>query len=168
MLENPTVAKFAIANHSAYGTAMDHTLKTFVDNRGGTLTNITIRGIIDSKPQHLMENPSTFSLLFKDKYNFNERNPKTRSILDFGRYCLERDFRKKSQKKKKKKLRQKRSGEFDENNNLICKDEEGNITSTFNIGADGKHINVEPEDLGLINLFGEDNNEINHPIASRQ
>ena len=41
MLENPTIAKFAIANHSAYGTAMDHALRTFVDNRGG-LTNTTI------------------------------------------------------------------------------------------------------------------------------
>ena len=44
MLENPTIAKFAIANHSAYGTAMDHALRTFVDNRGG-LTNTTIWGI---------------------------------------------------------------------------------------------------------------------------
>ena len=113
-MENPTVAKFAIANHSAYGTAMDHALKTFVNNRGGTLTNTTIRGIDDPKPQHLMENPSTFSLLFKDKYNSNERNPKTRNILDIGRYLLERDFRKKVEKEKKK-LRQKRSDEFDEN-----------------------------------------------------
>ena len=97
MLENPTVPVFAIANHSAYGTAMDHGLKTFADNRGGTLTNTTIRGINDPKPQHLMENPSTFPLLFKEKYNFNERNPKSRSILDIGRHhCLERDFRKKN------------------------------------------------------------------------
>ena len=44
MLENPTIAKFAIANHSAYGTAMDHALRTFVGNRGG-LTNTTIWGI---------------------------------------------------------------------------------------------------------------------------
>ena len=44
MLENPTIAKFAIANHSAYGTAMDHALRTFVNNRGG-LTNTTIWGI---------------------------------------------------------------------------------------------------------------------------
>ena len=101
MLENPTVAKFAISNHSAYGTAIDHALKTFVDNRGGTLTNTTIKGINDPKPQHLTENPSTFSLLFKDKYNFNERNPKTRGILDITRYRLERDFRKKSKKKRK-------------------------------------------------------------------
>ena len=72
---------------------MDHALKPFVDNRAGTLTNTTIRGINDPKPQHLMENLSTFSLLFKGKYNFNERNPKTRSTLDIGRYCLERDFR---------------------------------------------------------------------------
>ena len=97
MLENPTVPVFAIANHSAYGTAMDHGLKTFADNRGGTLTNTTIRGINDPKPQHLMENPSTFPLLFKEKYNFNERNPKSRSTLDIGRHhCLERDFRKKN------------------------------------------------------------------------
>ena len=34
MLENPTLAKFAIANHRAYGTAMYHALRTFVDNRG--------------------------------------------------------------------------------------------------------------------------------------
>ena len=27
MLENPTVAKFAVANHSAFGTAMDHALR---------------------------------------------------------------------------------------------------------------------------------------------
>ena len=101
MLENPTVAIFAIANHSAYGTAMDHALKTFVDNGGTTLTNTTIREINNPKPQHVMENPSTFSLLFKHKYNFNERNPKTRSILDTGRYHLERDFTKKSRKKRK-------------------------------------------------------------------
>ena len=120
MLENPTVAKFAIANYSSYGTAMDHILKTFVDNRGGTLTNTTIRGIIDSKPQHLMENPSTFSLLFKDKYNFNERNPKIRSIIDFRRYCLERDFRKKVEKEKKR-LRQKRSDELCKLSKRYCK-----------------------------------------------
>ena len=84
---------------------MDHALKT--------ITNTTIRGINDPKPQHLKENPSMFSLLFKDKYNFNERNPKTRSILDIGRCGLKRDFRKKVEKEKKK-LRQKRSHEFDE------------------------------------------------------
>ena len=164
ILEHPTVAKFAIANHSAYRTAIDHALKTFVDNREGTLTNTTIRRINDPKPQHLMENPSTFPLLFKDKYNFKERNPKTRSILDVGRYRLERDFRKKVDKEKKR-LRQKRSDEFDENGNRIYKDKEGNIIPTFNIGEDGKHNNVEPEDLGLRNLFGEyNNNEIKHPV----
>ena len=68
-----------------------------------------------------MENPSPFSLLFKDKYNFNERNPKTRSILDIGRYHLERDFRKKVEREMKK-LRQKRSHEFDENGTRIYKD----------------------------------------------
>ena len=164
MLENPMVTEFPIANDSAYRSAMDHALKTFVDNRGGTLTNIMIRGINDPKPQHLMENPSAFSLLFKDKYNFNEGNPKTRSILDIGRYRLEWDFRKKVIKGKKK-LRQKRSDEFDENGNRIYKDKEGNIIPTFNIGADGKHNNVEPEDLGFRNLFGKyNNNEINHPV----
>ena len=164
MLDNPTVAKFAITNCSAYGTAMDHALKTFVGNRGGTLTNTTIRGINDPKLQHLMKNSSMFSLLFKDKYNFNERNPKTRSILDTGRYRLERDFRKKVEKEKKK-LRQKRLDEFDENSNRIYKDREDNIIPTFNIGADRKYNNIEPKDLGLRNLFGEhNNNEINHPV----
>ena len=121
ILENPMVAKFATANHSAYRTVTDHALKTFVDNNGGTLTNITIRGINDHKLQYVMENPSPFSLLFKDKYNFNERNPKTRSILDIGRYHLERDFRKKVEREMKK-LRQKRSHEFDENGTRIYKD----------------------------------------------
>ena len=101
MLENLTVAKFAITNHSAYGTAMDHALRTFVHSRGG-LTNTTIQGIKDSKHKHLMENPNTFSLFFKNKYNFNERNPKTRSVLGIGRYHLERNFRKKVEKEKKK------------------------------------------------------------------
>ena len=101
MLENPTVAKFVIVNHSAYGTAMDHALRTSVDNRGG-LTSPTIRRINDSKPKHLMENPSTFSLFFKDKYNFSEKNPKTGSILDIGRYHLIRNVRKKVEKIKKK------------------------------------------------------------------
>ena len=164
MLENLTVAKFAITNHSAYGTAMDHALRTFADNRGG-LTNTTIQGINDSKHKHLMENPSTFSLFFKNKYNFNERNPKTRSVLDIGRYHLERNFRKKVEKEKKK--LKKKTDEFDENGNHIYKDEEGNIISTFNIGADGKQNNAEPENLDLRNLFnedGEDNSEINYPV----
>ena len=66
---------------------------------------------------------------------------------------------KKSKKKnKKKKIRQKRSDEFNENGNRIYKDEQGNIIPTFNIGSDGKDNNVKPEDLGLRNLFGEDNN----------
>ena len=65
------------------------------------LPNTTIKGINDPKPQYLMENPNSFSLIFKDKYNFNERNPKTRRFLDIGRYRLERDFRKKSKKKRK-------------------------------------------------------------------
>ena len=164
MLENATVPKFAIANHSANGTAMDHALRTFVDNRGG-LTNTTIRGISDSKPKHLMENPSTFLLFLKDKYNFNERNPKTRSILDIGRCRLERNFRKKVEKEKKK--LKKKTDEFDENGNRIYKDEEGNIIPTFNTGADEKQNNAEPEDLRLRNLFqedGEDNSEINYPV----
>ena len=100
MLENQTVAKFAIANHSAYRTAMDHALRTFADNGKG-LTNTTIRRINDSKPNHLIENHRTFSLFFKDKYNFNKRNPKNRSILNIGRYHLERKFRKKLKKKRK-------------------------------------------------------------------
>ena len=129
-----------------------------------TLTNTTIRGINDLKPQHVMENPSTFSLPFKDKYNFKERKLKTRGILDIRRYRLEREFRKKVEKGKKK-LRQKRSDEFDENDNRIYKNEEGNIIPTFNISANGKHNNVEPKDLGLRNLFGEYNdNETNHPV----
>ena len=76
MLKNPTVPKFSIANHSAYRTPKDPSLKTFVGNRGGTLTNTTIRGVNDPKLQHLMENPSTFPFLFKEKYNSNERNLK--------------------------------------------------------------------------------------------
>ena len=139
-------------------------MRTFVDNKGG-LTNTTIRGINDSKPKHLMENPSTFALFFKDKYNFNERNPKTRSILDIGRYRLQRNFRKKVEKEKKK--LKKRSDEFNENGNRIYKDEEGNIIPTIDIGANGKQNNAETEDLGLRNLFkedGEDNSEINHPV----
>ena len=164
MLENPTIAKFATANHSAYGTAMDHALRAFVDNKGG-LTNTTIQGINDSKPKHLMENPNTFSLFFKNKYNFNKRDPKTRSILDLGRYRLERNFRQKVEKEKKK--LKKKTDEFDENGNRIYKDEEGNIIPTFNIGADGKQNNAEPENLDLRNLFkedGEDNSEINYPV----
>ena len=164
MLENPTVAKFAIASDSAYGTAMDHFLRLFVDNGGG-LINTTIRGINDSKPKHLMENPSTFLLFFKDKYNFNKINPKTGSILDLGRYRLKRNFRKKVETEKKK--LKKKTDKFDHNGNRIYKDEEGNIIPTFNIGADGKQNNAEPEDLGLRNLFKqdrEDNNEINYPV----
>ena len=61
-------------------------------------------------------------------------------------------------KSKKKKKRQKRSDEFNETGTRIYKDEQGNIIPTFNIGAYGKHNNVKPEDLGLRNLFGEDNN----------
>ena len=79
---------------------MDHALRTFVDNRGG-LTNTTIRRINDSKPKHLMENPSTFSLFFKDKCNFDKRNQKTRSILDMGRYRLERNQKGKENTKEK-------------------------------------------------------------------
>ena len=112
-----------------------------------------------------MENSSTFSLFFKDKYNFIERNSKTRSILDIGRYHLERNFGKKVEKEKKK--LKKRPGEFDENGNRIYKDEEGHIIPTFNIGADIKRNNAEPEDLGLRNLLKEnweDNSEINHPV----
>ena len=101
MLKNATVAKFAIANHIAYGTAMDHALRSYVDNRG-PLTNTKIRGTNDSKPKHLMESPGTFLLFFKDKYNFNERNLKTRSILAIGRYCLEINFMKKVEMEKRK------------------------------------------------------------------
>ena len=115
MLKNSMVPKFTIANHSAYRTPIDPSLKIFVGNRGGTLTNTTIGGINDPKLQDLTENPNTFPFLFKGKYNSNERNLKTSSILDIGRHhCLERDFRKKVEKEKKK-LRQKRSDEFDEN-----------------------------------------------------
>ena len=77
---------------------MDHALRTFVDNRGG-LTNITIRRINDSKPKHLMENASTFSLFFKDKCNFDKRIQKTRSILDMGRYRLEGNRKRKEKTK---------------------------------------------------------------------
>ena len=163
-MENPTLAKFAIANHSSYGIAMDHALRTFVDNRGG-LTNTTIRGISYSKPKHLMENPSTFLLYLRTSTTLKKENSKTRSILDIGRYRLERNFGKKVEKEKQK--QKKRPYEFNENGNHIFKDEEGNIIPTFNIAAGGRQNNAEPEDLGLRNLCkedGEDNSKINHPV----
>ena len=110
-----------------------------------------------------MENPSTFSLFFKDKYNFNERNPKTRNILDIEVYHMEKNFRKKVEREKKN-LKEKTD---ESDGNHIYKDEEGNIIPTFNTGADGKQYNAEPEDLSLRNLFKEDrkdNSEINYPV----
>ena len=78
---------------------------------------------------------------------------------------VQKEILEKKIEKEKKKLKQKRLDEFDENNNHIYKVEESNIIPTFNIGADEKHNNVEPDDLALRNLFGQyNNNEINHPV----
>ena len=145
---------------------MDHALRTFVDRRG-ELTNTNFHGRNLYKPKTLLENPSSHALYFKDDYNFDDRNPRARSVLDIGRYHLDREFSKKV-KKEKKKL--KLENEFGENGNRIYRDNKGNIIPTYNIGADGTRKNPEPKDVGLRDLFWEaevdgDELAINQPLG---
>lgn len=64
------MAKFVIVNHSAYGRAMDHALRAFVDRRELTNTNFHDRN--GYKPKTLLENPSTHALYSKNNFDFAE------------------------------------------------------------------------------------------------
>ena len=146
-------------------------MKTFV-TREPELSNVEIRGQDNPKPKVLLENPNS-TLLFKDHYKFDQRNPRARELSRYisgkvGTFLKIEQFREKVERVKGKILSgSKKRGhdgrnddddddddEFDGNDDRIYRDSEGKVIPTFQTLADGTVNNLLEGTIDLNKLWG--------------
>ena len=163
LIENdPTMKNFLTANHSSYGNMLRTAMSSLV-TKNQKLSSTDIRGQIDPRPRVLMENPNAFALLFQDKYKHDNKNPRARFNNYIGRkddyHVRKRQFRQKVEREKRKLESDKKrrkiddGDDFDDNDDPIYRDDEGNIIPIFKTKDDGTNNNLLDGALDLNNFW---------------
>ena len=81
---NPLMKNFLTANHSSYGNMINTAMESFV-TKNQRLSSTDIKGKINPRPNVLMENPDACTLLSKDKYKHDNKNPRVKFNYYIGR-----------------------------------------------------------------------------------
>ena len=155
---NPLLRNFFVAGQSSYGHMMNTAMKAFV-TKDQKLTGTDIRGVNDPRSRVLMESPDSHALFFKDYYKHNNKNPRAKylnSYIRVGKKPLESEFHQKVEKEKKR-LRKKGGNDdndkFDDNDDGIYKDSEGNVMPSFKINRDGTRNTLIHNSYDLKNFW---------------
>ena len=160
---NPTMKNFLTANHSSYGNMINAAMKSFV-TKNQRLSSTDIRGKLDPRPRVLMENPNAFALLFKYKYKYENKNPRAKFNNCIGRkdyFHTKKQFFPEKAEREKRKLEEgkKKEGgddagvDFDDNDNPIYRDSEGNIIPVFKTPENGTVNNLLEGAFDLNNFW---------------
>ena len=142
---------FLTVNHSSYGN-MRRTAMSSLVTKNQKLSSTDIRGQIDPCPSALMENSNAFALLFQDKYKHDNKNPRARFNSYIGckddYHVRKRQFREKVERGKRKLESDKKrtkiddANDFDDNNDPIHRDGQGNAISAFKTKDDRTNNNL--------------------------
>ena len=153
---------FLTANRSSYGNMLRKAMSSFV-TKNQKLSSTDIRGQIDPGPRVLMKNPNAFALLFQDKYKHDNKNPRAR----FNNYIGHKDdyhvrkgqFREKVEREKRKLESDKKARKidvgdnFDDSDEPIYRDGEGNIIPAFKTKDDRTNNQLLDGALDLKNFW---------------
>ena len=127
------------------------------------LSSTDIRKQVDPCPRVLMENPNAFALYFQDKYRHDSNNPRARFNNYIG--CTndyqvrKRQFGEKVESEKgklesdKKRRKIDDGDDFDDNDDPIYRDDDGNIIPAFKTKDDETNNNLLDGALDLNNFW---------------
>ena len=157
-----TTKNFLMANHISDANMLRTAMSSFV-TKNQKISSAGIRGQIDPRPRVLMESPNAFALLFQDKYKHKNKNPRARFNNYIGLkddyHVRKRQFQEKVEREKRKLESDKKrrkidvGDNFDDNEDPIYRDGEGNIIPAFKTKDDGTNNNLLDGALDLNNFW---------------